>query len=612
MKFAVLGSCIGVDTVQKSNYKLIKSFVSISPLSILKSAVEGKRNFPATVFNGEPTANKLIFDLNGTVLSSIADELADTEDTYVLVDLSDFRLNSTTLVTGSGQEVTYTTRKYSSPDVETTIEETVKAEFNSPIKKKVITDIRNFSDSELCKVVNEYVNLLYNTFGKERVIIFKPKLATNYIDGNIISVTSNFRISGNTNLLIDRIYSVLSEEIPYIDVPRKIIGDAACLSPFEYHFCQPYYNYLINACKIMVNTEAYDKSSCLAALLQKCETEIYALYNRIFCEQVVNAINVRVPNKDVVILAQTKQFSDIYEKALHKPIYKFIKYDENAEIEDIISQISAIKESNSDMVLAVPELLPNLNSTPEHNLFKAVFDCGFCPNRNFFYYVPKQILLENVTGYFEDIMGNKIITSSPLPRVIIWGMCANITVNGKGKHGFKAPILLMAYSSVLIGEGVKAFGGKNGIRARHCTLISIEEKTEFVNEFSINPVAFSKISIGKDCLFAENICLHPGNGHSIFDTSKKERLPEKRDIFVGDHVWIGRNCTLLGGAHIGDGSIIGACSLVTGRLLNNCIAAGSPARVIKRNRAWSRDNFIHTIDEDEYVYNNFYKPTHED
>ena len=464
MKFAVLGSCIGVDTVQKSNYKLIKSFVSISPLSILKSAVEGKHNYPATVFNGEPTANKLIFDLNGTVLSSIADSLSDDGDSYVLVDLSDFRLNSTTLVTESGQSVTYTTRKYSSSDVETAIEEAVKAEFNSPIKKKVVTDVRNFSDAELSEVVNEYVHLLYNTFGKDRVIIFKPKLTTNYIDGNNIYVTPNFRISGNTNLLIDKIYAALSKDITYIDAPRKIIGDAACLSPFEYHFCQPYYDYLINASKIISNPEAYDKSGCLSTLLQKCEAGIYALYNRIFCEQVVNAIKARVPAKDVVLIARTEQFSDIYEKALHKPIYKYLKYDENTEIEDIISQISAIKEHRSDIVLAVPELLSNAKTTPDFNLFRALFDIGFSLYRDFYCFVPKPILLENVTGYFEDVMGNRIMTISPLPSVRIWGMCTEIIAAGNGRHGFKAPIVMMHYARCIIDEGVKAVG-KIGIRA---------------------------------------------------------------------------------------------------------------------------------------------------
>ncbi len=614
MEFVVLGSCIGVDAIQKARYKLIKSFVSISPLSILKSAKEETHNWPLTLFKGEPTADKLICDLNGTVLKSILDSTTNMEDTLILVDLSDFRLNATTLITESGQQVTYTTRKYCTPDVEHSIEEAVKAEFNSPIIMKTVTDIRKFSDSELSTVVNEYIKLLYDTFGREKVVLFKPKLATNYVDGNNILVTSNFRISGNTNLLIDKIYSALSKDILYIEAPRKIIGDAACLAPFEYHFCQPYYDYLINACKLIVNKEAYDKGSCLAALLQKCEAEIYALYNRIFCEQVVNAIKERVPNKDVVLLAQTKKFADTYEKALHKPIYKYFKYDENTEIEDIITQISAIREHNPDIVLAVPEFLANSKSqtTPERNIFRALYNIGFSPYRNFFFFTPKPILLENITGYFEDIMGNKIITNSPLPRVKIWGMCANITVKGSGKHSLRAPIVLMAYSYVWIGEGVKALGGGGEIRARHCSGISIEEKTEFVNGFSINSTAFSKLSIGKDCLFAENVCFHPGNGHAIFDTSKEERLPEKNDIYVGDHVWIGRNCTLLGGANIGDGSIIGACGLVTGKLPNNCIAAGSPARVIKRNRAWSRDNFIHTIDQDEYVFNNFYKPTQDD
>lgn len=44
----------------------------------------------------------------------------------------------------------------------------------------------------------------------------------------------------------------------------------------------------------------------------------------------------------------------------------------------------------------------------------------------------------------------------------------------------------------------------------------------------------------------------------------------------------GMNCNILYDTHIGEGSIIGARSLVKGRYLNNCIVAGNIAKVIKK------------------------------
>ena len=55
---------------------------------------------------------------------------------------------------------------------------------------------------------------------------------------------------------------------------------------------------------------------------------------------------------------------------------------------------------------------------------------------------------------------------------------------------------------------------------------------------------------------------------------------KETDIIVEEAVWIGVNCTLLAGAHIGRGSIIGACSLVNKEIPPYAVAVGSPAKVI--------------------------------
>lgn len=61
-----------------------------------------------------------------------------------------------------------------------------------------------------------------------------------------------------------------------------------------------------------------------------------------------------------------------------------------------------------------------------------------------------------------------------------------------------------------------------------------------------------------------------------------EDLPLKGDTIIGNDVWIGQNATILPGVHIGDGAIIGAGSLVTRHVPPYTIAAGNPAREIRR------------------------------
>lgn len=43
-------------------------------------------------------------------------------------------------------------------------------------------------------------------------------------------------------------------------------------------------------------------------------------------------------------------------------------------------------------------------------------------------------------------------------------------------------------------------------------------------------------------------------------------------------------------SEIGHSSIFGAGSIVKGIYPNNCVIAGNPAKVVKKNVTWSRDN----------------------
>ena len=53
-------------------------------------------------------------------------------------------------------------------------------------------------------------------------------------------------------------------------------------------------------------------------------------------------------------------------------------------------------------------------------------------------------------------------------------------------------------------------------------------------------------------------------------------------IEIGENVFIGCNCLILKGAKIGSNTTIGAGSVVTGNIPENCVAAGNPAKVIKK------------------------------
>ena len=102
----------------------------------------------------------------------------------------------------------------------------------------------------------------------------------------------------------------------------------------------------------------------------------------------------------------------------------------------------------------------------------------------------------------------------------------------------------------------------------------------------------SKFIMKRGCLTAEGLVVVTSNhrqhiGQFLQGNNEDN---EYKDIIVEEDVWIGINVTLLAGAHIGRGAIIGACSVVTKEIPPYAVAVGNPAKVIKFK--WSIDDIL--------------------
>lgn len=97
------------------------------------------------------------------------------------------------------------------------------------------------------------------------------------------------------------------------------------------------------------------------------------------------------------------------------------------------------------------------------------------------------------------------------------------------------------------------------------------------------------ITIGARCLISTDTHLSVSDMHSIFDMETGALLNQGASIFVGDDVWIASHVRIMKGVSISNGSVIGAASVVTKDIPANCVAAGTPAKVLKTGIRWSRD-----------------------
>jgi acetyltransferase-like isoleucine patch superfamily enzyme len=93
-----------------------------------------------------------------------------------------------------------------------------------------------------------------------------------------------------------------------------------------------------------------------------------------------------------------------------------------------------------------------------------------------------------------------------------------------------------------------------------------------------------RIEIGKGTMVAANVIIVDSDFHRQWPpSSRKEfsRYEEDRPVSIGSDVWIGMGSIILKGSTIGNNTIIGAGSVVTGRIPPNVIAAGVPAKVLR-------------------------------
>lgn len=96
-------------------------------------------------------------------------------------------------------------------------------------------------------------------------------------------------------------------------------------------------------------------------------------------------------------------------------------------------------------------------------------------------------------------------------------------------------------------------------------------------------VAAKKITVGSRTLIGAGCVLADTDFHPLNRFSRSQGCPgEAKPIVIGEDVWLGLNVTVLKGVSIGDGSIIGAGSVVTKDIPPHTLAAGNPAKVIRQ------------------------------
>jgi acetyltransferase-like isoleucine patch superfamily enzyme len=107
--------------------------------------------------------------------------------------------------------------------------------------------------------------------------------------------------------------------------------------------------------------------------------------------------------------------------------------------------------------------------------------------------------------------------------------------------------------------------------------LSIGQKTYLNYGASIG--VQQEVSIGANCLIGQYVIIMDSDYHDLVTRAAPGPVAP---VIIEDSVWLGARVVVLKGVRIGRGSAVGAGSVVTRDIPSGCLAAGAPARVVRK------------------------------
>lgn len=105
-----------------------------------------------------------------------------------------------------------------------------------------------------------------------------------------------------------------------------------------------------------------------------------------------------------------------------------------------------------------------------------------------------------------------------------------------------------------------------------------------------------RVEIGKHVLFAGYVHItdHSHGYEDIIRPISPQPLISKGPVVIEDDCWLGFNCEILSGVHIGKHSVVAARAVVTKDIPPYSIVAGNPAKIVKfynfETQKWEKKN----------------------
>ncbi|HVZ84592.1 MAG TPA: acyltransferase [Terracidiphilus sp.] len=160
-----------------------------------------------------------------------------------------------------------------------------------------------------------------------------------------------------------------------------------------------------------------------------------------------------------------------------------------------------------------------------------------------------------------DVIGAPVIALHPQSGIVLGDSARLISVSFATALGVNHPVVLRtlaAGAEIRIGARVGISGG--------------------------SICAAQRVEIGEDTMLGANVTIADTDFHSLHTAHRSGHMHPTvavAPVRIGRGVFLGTGAIVLKGVTIGDHSVIGAGSVVTKSIPENCIAAGNPCRVLR-------------------------------
>lgn len=590
MKIITYGSRVMDDAIVNTDYEISNEcrIVGISPFCLGDSY--------EIIYQEETNEYKekmLAFNLNQK-FGHILDEV---KHDFTVLDLLGVTSELCELTFANGKKVRCTYNDYLKKN-----ESNIKQKITSFIKQTCINEKIEkpieWDESRLKKEIQEVCDFLLSHEKKENLILVNHIIPYQYIENDAIMQDAVAEIV-KVNKFISKCTRLFEEYLSgkVISVPKATVRKGKTYGDDAIRFSQEYYEYLVKVCMLANCEEKFidETVSLKREYEQKNQSWIDCLQLYSMKEKALKKIR----NRKLILLSDQK-VAETIENNWGCKVEHVITFEENTGESELRETLAAYRDKKEEFLFLLPHQFIGIP------ILKILWKYGYMVYEDVILPEHSLITLNEFVGEYVDCYNNRVISNQPTKVVIagsgiscvmektIFPWIANIFPIGDGSH-------------IYIGKNVMA--DRLQLGALYGSTIEILENTSFAERCYLTSTMYCDIHIGKDCMFSTEVVIHSGDGHAILDLEKLhtinnryvEGLENKYGVTLEGHVWVGYQAMLLKGSYIRKGSILGTRTVTSKEYPNNCIIAGNPGCIVRKDVYWEREPYTEHIMQPEFA-----------